>query len=98
MQHKQYGSGSDLANYMIDTYKLANVPVDEASLGLLKYCLLVEAEKNSLIYLCLDRVVEILSLFPSTEVSRKAFISNAFRYSLRILHMIIPFTKQNYRK
>lgn len=32
-QHKQVGSGSDLANYMMDTYKLANLPVDEASLG-----------------------------------------------------------------
>ncbi|KAI7877323.1 uncharacterized protein EV154DRAFT_525507 [Mucor mucedo] len=60
LQHKQFGSGSDLANYMIDTYKLANVPVDETSL---------------------DRVVEILSLFPSTEVSRKAYISNAFRWT-----------------
>ena len=34
MQSKQYGSGSDLANYMVDTYKLAHVPVDEASLGI----------------------------------------------------------------
>ncbi|KAI8369788.1 hypothetical protein EDC96DRAFT_503403 [Choanephora cucurbitarum] len=33
MQSKQYGSGSDLANYMVDTYKLAHVPVEEASLG-----------------------------------------------------------------
>jgi hypothetical protein len=32
-QHKQVGSGSDLANYMMDTYKLANLRVDEASLG-----------------------------------------------------------------
>lgn len=34
LQHKQNGSGSDLANYMLETYKLANLPVDEASLGL----------------------------------------------------------------
>ncbi|MBM6386953.1 MAG: DUF410 domain-containing protein [Paenibacillus sp.] len=34
LQHNQNGSGSDLANYMLETYKLASVPVDEASLGL----------------------------------------------------------------
>lgn len=33
LQHKQNGSGSDLANYMLDTYKLANLPVSETSLG-----------------------------------------------------------------
>ncbi|GAN04765.1 conserved hypothetical protein [Mucor ambiguus] len=60
LQHKQNGSGSDLANYMLDTYKLAHLPVDEMSL---------------------DRVVEILSLFPITEAGRKSFISNAFRWT-----------------
>lgn len=55
LQHKQFGSGSDLANYMIDTYKLANVPVDETSLGLLNYCLFVRVKtvKRGLIYLCI---------------------------------------------
>lgn len=33
MQHKQYASGSDLANYMLDTYNSANLAVDEKSLG-----------------------------------------------------------------
>lgn len=33
MQHEQYASGSDLANYMLDTYNAAQVPVDEKSLG-----------------------------------------------------------------
>jgi hypothetical protein len=33
LQHKQHGSGSDLANYMLETYKLAHTPVDETSLG-----------------------------------------------------------------
>ncbi|KAI9260464.1 hypothetical protein EDC94DRAFT_142686 [Helicostylum pulchrum] len=60
LQHNQNGSGSDLANYMLDTYKLASVPVDEASL---------------------DRVVEILSLYPAADVGRKTFISNAFRWT-----------------
>ncbi|KAI8095390.1 hypothetical protein BDF21DRAFT_405774 [Thamnidium elegans] len=60
LQHNQNGSGSDLANYMLETYKLASVPVDEASL---------------------DRVVEILSLYPAAEVGRKTFISNAFRWA-----------------
>ncbi|KAI9261759.1 hypothetical protein BY458DRAFT_459250 [Sporodiniella umbellata] len=32
LQHKQTGSGSDLANYMLDTYKLAELSVDETSL------------------------------------------------------------------
>ncbi|KAI8997849.1 hypothetical protein BDB01DRAFT_846452 [Pilobolus umbonatus] len=32
LQHKQYGSGSDLANYMLETYKLVPIPVDEESL------------------------------------------------------------------
>ncbi|KAI7898386.1 uncharacterized protein BX663DRAFT_480172 [Cokeromyces recurvatus] len=59
-QHKQNGSGSDLANYMLDTYRLAHLPVDEASL---------------------DRIVEILNLFPVNEVGRKTFISNAFRWT-----------------
>ncbi|KAI8991376.1 hypothetical protein BDF20DRAFT_904064 [Mycotypha africana] len=59
-QHKQYGSASDLANYMLDTYKLAHTPVDETSL---------------------DRIVELLNLFPTADNSRKAFISNAFKWS-----------------
>lgn len=33
LQHQQNGSGSDLANYMLETYKLANLRVDETSLG-----------------------------------------------------------------
>ena len=33
MEHKQYASGSDLANYMLDTYNLGSVAVDEKSLG-----------------------------------------------------------------
>ncbi|CEG73719.1 hypothetical protein RMATCC62417_09048 [Rhizopus microsporus] len=60
LQHKQNGSGSDLANYMLDTYKSANLPVDEASL---------------------DRIVEILNLFPPNEAGRKTFISNAIRWT-----------------
>ncbi|KAI9306506.1 hypothetical protein BJ944DRAFT_238706, partial [Cunninghamella echinulata] len=32
-QHNQFASGSDLANYMVDTYILANLPVDEKSLN-----------------------------------------------------------------
>ncbi|KAI8381434.1 uncharacterized protein BYT42DRAFT_531297 [Radiomyces spectabilis] len=32
MQHGQSTSGADLANYMLETYKIANVPVDAASL------------------------------------------------------------------
>lgn len=35
MQHKQYASGSDLANYMLDTYNLGNIVVDEKTLGTL---------------------------------------------------------------
>ncbi|CAO3672083.1 unnamed protein product [Rhizopus stolonifer] len=62
LQHKQNGSGSDLANYMLDTYKLAQLPVDETSL---------------------DRIVEILNLFPSNEVGRKTFINNAIRMDKR---------------
>ncbi|KAG1303889.1 hypothetical protein G6F64_009677 [Rhizopus arrhizus] len=60
LQHKQNGSGSDLANCMLDTYKLANLPVNETSL---------------------DRIVEILNLFPANEVGRKTFISNAIRWT-----------------
>ncbi|KAI9468902.1 MAG: hypothetical protein EXX96DRAFT_654535 [Benjaminiella poitrasii] len=59
-QHKQSGSGSDLANYMLETYKLAHLPPDEASL---------------------DRIVEILNLFPVNDAGRKTFISNAFRWT-----------------
>ncbi|KAI8645589.1 hypothetical protein BD408DRAFT_411699 [Parasitella parasitica] len=59
-EHKKYGSASDLANYMLETYNLAHLPVNEESL---------------------DRIVEILSLFPTTEVGRKAFISSAFRWT-----------------
>ncbi|CEP14770.1 hypothetical protein [Parasitella parasitica] len=59
-KHKQNGSASDLANYMLETYKMAHLPVNEESL---------------------DRVAEILSLFPIAEVGRKAFISNAFRWT-----------------
>jgi Golgi to ER traffic protein 4 len=33
LKAKQSGSGSDLAMYMIETYKLANTPVTEESLG-----------------------------------------------------------------
>jgi hypothetical protein len=34
LKAKQSGSGSDLAIYMIETYKLANTPVTEESLGM----------------------------------------------------------------
>ncbi|KAI7856724.1 hypothetical protein BDC45DRAFT_566800 [Circinella umbellata] len=60
MQHKQYASGSDLANYMLDTYNLGNIAVDEKTL---------------------DRVVELLSLYPSDEPGRKTFIHNAFSWT-----------------
>ncbi|KAI8093101.1 uncharacterized protein BX664DRAFT_294613 [Halteromyces radiatus] len=60
MQHKQSASGSDLANYMMETYMLANLPVDEKSL---------------------DRVIDILELYPSTEVGRKAFLSKTFSWT-----------------
>ncbi|KAI8342627.1 hypothetical protein BC941DRAFT_413339 [Chlamydoabsidia padenii] len=60
LQHKQSGSGSDLANYMMDTYLTANLPVDEQSL---------------------DRVIDILELYPSTEVGRKSFLSKTFSWT-----------------
>ncbi|KAI7884266.1 DUF410-domain-containing protein [Lichtheimia hyalospora FSU 10163] len=60
MQHKQYASGSDLANYMLETYNSANLAVDEKSL---------------------DRVVELLSLYPSDESSRRSYIHNAFSWT-----------------
>ncbi|KAI8141722.1 hypothetical protein BJV82DRAFT_617283 [Fennellomyces sp. T-0311] len=60
MEHKQYASGSDLANYMLDTYNMGSVTVDEKSL---------------------DRVVELLSLYPADEPGRKTFIHNAFSWT-----------------
>ncbi|KAI9320065.1 hypothetical protein BX666DRAFT_1918887 [Dichotomocladium elegans] len=60
MQNKQFASGSDLSQYMLDTYKNAKLPVDEKSL---------------------DRVVELLSLYPSDEPGRKAFIHAAFSWT-----------------
>ncbi|KAI9489591.1 hypothetical protein BDB00DRAFT_962183 [Zychaea mexicana] len=60
MQHEQFASGSDLANYMLDTYNLGAVTVDEKSL---------------------DRVVELLSLYPSDEPGRKMYIHNAFSWT-----------------
>ncbi|ORZ13619.1 hypothetical protein BCR42DRAFT_355011 [Absidia repens] len=60
MEHKQSGSGSDLANYMMDTYLLANLPVDENAL---------------------DRVIDILELYPSTEVGRRSFLSKTFSWT-----------------
>ncbi|CAO3667782.1 unnamed protein product [Umbelopsis vinacea] len=60
LNQKQSGSGSDLALYMIEIYKLANTPVTEESL---------------------DRVAELLELYPSEEPGRKPFISNALSWS-----------------
>ncbi|ORZ09198.1 hypothetical protein BCR42DRAFT_359028 [Absidia repens] len=60
MEHKQSGSGSDLANYMMDTYILASLPVDEKAL---------------------DRVIDILDLYPSTEVGRRSFLSKTFSWT-----------------
>ncbi|KAI9024312.1 hypothetical protein CLU79DRAFT_834289 [Phycomyces nitens] len=60
MTHKQSASGSDLANYMLETYNTANIPVDDVSL---------------------DRVVEILGLYPPNEPGRKSFINNAFSWT-----------------
>ncbi|ORX62228.1 DUF410-domain-containing protein [Hesseltinella vesiculosa] len=60
MKHGQSSSGSDLANYMLDTYKLADLPVDETSL---------------------NRVVDLLDLYPSSEPGRKQFISKAFSWT-----------------
>ncbi|KAI9284212.1 hypothetical protein BC943DRAFT_326573 [Umbelopsis sp. AD052] len=60
LKAKQSGSGSDLAVYMIETYKLANTPVTEESL---------------------DRVAELLELYPSEEPGRKPFINNAMNWS-----------------
>ncbi|CAO3596334.1 unnamed protein product [Absidia cylindrospora] len=60
MEHKQSGSGSDLANYMMDTYLLANLPVDEKAL---------------------DCVIDILELYPSTEVGRRSFLSKTFSWT-----------------
>jgi hypothetical protein len=68
---------------MLETYKLAHLPVDEASLGKSEPFLFYTFRNCVIhinIYFLIDRVVEILSLFPSTEVGRKSFISNAFRY------------------
>lgn len=77
MQHKQYASGSDLANYMLDTYNTANLAVDEKSLG---NTATVYQHSHSLTDpLLIDRVVELLSLYPSEEPSRKSYIHNAFR-------------------
>lgn len=77
MQHKQYASGSDLANYMLDTYNTANLAVDEKSLGNIAT---VYQHAHSLTDpLSIDRVVELLSLYPSEEPSRKSYIHNAFR-------------------
>ncbi|KAG2171987.1 hypothetical protein INT43_001464 [Umbelopsis isabellina] len=60
LKQKQSGSGSDLALYMLDTYKLSNTPVTEESL---------------------DRVVELLELYPADEPGRKTFINSAISWS-----------------
>ncbi|KAI7866296.1 hypothetical protein BDF14DRAFT_1728739 [Spinellus fusiger] len=60
MKHGQSASGSDLSNYMLETYTTFSVPVDATSL---------------------DRVVEILSLYPRNEPGRKQFINNAFSWT-----------------
>jgi len=60
LKQKQSGSGSDLALYMLETYKLANTPVTEESL---------------------DRVAELLELYPSQEPGRKPFINNALNWT-----------------
>lgn len=105
MQHEQYASGSDLANYMLDTYNTANLEVDETSLGKKKIQKGTAETQRTLtnvlfmyLILCVDRVVELLSLYPADEPGRKSFIQNAFRYTHKHTHtQKICMSSSNFR-